>query len=71
LLKVALNTITLTLKRKEDNDLVVMIYEGADSKKGYGRKGGGRKEGRRWETEGWEVGVEKFVKWEKTDPPKM
>jgi hypothetical protein len=63
---VALNTITLTLKRKEDNDLLVMIYEGADSKKGYGRKGGGRKE-----TEGWEVGVEKFVKWEKTDPPKM
>ena len=65
----ALNTITLTLtlKRKEDSDLVVMIYEGADSKKG---RGGRRKGGRRWETEGWEVGVEKFVKWEKTDPPK-
>jgi len=44
------------------------IDEGADSKKGGGRKGGGR-----WEKEGRkgvrEVGEEKFVKWEKTDPP--
>ena len=49
-----------------------------DSKKGGGRKGDGRleKEGGevgggvgRGETEGREVGEEKFVKWEKTDPP--
>jgi hypothetical protein len=52
------------------NDKNVYILEGVDSK-----KGGGRKWGRRWEkearevTEGWEVGEEKFVKWEKTDPP--
>ena len=31
---------------------------------GEGGEGGGS-----WVTEGWEVGEEKFVKWEKTDPP--
>jgi hypothetical protein len=42
---------------------------------GEGGEGGGRKgrevggRGGRWETEGREVGEEKFVKWEKTDPP--
>ena len=46
---------------------------GRTAKRDMGEKGmgGRRKGGRRWETEGWEVGVEKFVKWEKTDPIKM
>ena len=34
------------------------------------RRGRWEERGGMWETGGWEVGEKKFVKWEKTYPPK-
>ena len=46
------------------------VREVGEKGAGGGRRGGRLEEGGgRWEGEGREVGDEKFVKWEKTDPP--